>query len=277
MLGQLYVVATPIGNLEDMSFRAVRILKEVAAIACEDTRQTRKLLDHFNLTTPLVSYHEHNERERAAELVNRMLAGDSFALVSDAGTPLISDPGFRLVAAAADAKINIVPIPGPSAPVTALSASGLPNHSFRFLGFMPSKSTKRDAVLAGLRSADDTAIFFEAPHRILETLDAIQAALGGSRPVVLARELTKLHEEFLRGTVAEVHDELARRPTIKGEFTILIGPAPEPTPSDTPTDYRQEVEALTGQGIPRMDAVKQVARRHGLGKRDLYRLLFGEA
>ncbi|MCC6588401.1 MAG: 16S rRNA (cytidine(1402)-2'-O)-methyltransferase [Bryobacterales bacterium] len=276
MPGQLYVVATPIGNLEDMTFRAVRTLKDVAAIACEDTRQTRKLLDHFNLATPLVSYHEHNERERAPELVERMLAGESIALVSDAGTPLVSDPGFRLVSAAIEAHIHIVPIPGPSAPLAALAASGLPNHAFRFLGFMPNKSTKRDALLSSLKSSDDTAIFFEAPHRIVDTLAAIQTALGDHRPVVLGRELTKLHEEFLRGTVAEVHAQLSRRPAIKGEFTVLIGPAPEPAPADTPSDYRKQVDVLTGQGIPRMDAVKQVARRHGLGKRDLYRILFEE-
>ena len=267
MPGRLYLVATPIGNLEDVTYRAVRVLGEVDAIACEDTRQTRKLLDHYSIQKPLVSYHEHNEPERAAELASRMLAGDSIALVSDAGVPLVSDPGYRLVRAAIDAGVPIHPIPGPSAALAALSASGLPTDSFRFGGFLPFKPLQRGKALEAIRDEQATAIFYEAPHRILEALQAIDETLG-DRPVVVARELTKLHEEFLRGTACEVHDVLAARDSIKGEFTILIGKATAPEPDDTPLE--EAVDALERSGTPRMDAIKQIARRRGLSKRDVY-------
>jgi 16S rRNA (cytidine1402-2'-O)-methyltransferase len=274
MPGQLYVVATPIGNLEDITFRAVRVLKEAVVIACEDTRQTRKLLEHYAISTPLVSYHEHNEKERAGELLERMESGATVALVTDAGTPLVSDPGYRLVAAAIEAGITVTPVPGPAAPLAALAAAGLPTHRFRFLGFLPPKPGRRHALLTELGMSDETNILFEAPHRVLETLREIADALGPARPVVAAREITKLHEEFVRGTVAEVRRELAGRPSLKGEFTILIGPTVEGSPPPPETvDYRQELEILLSQGVARMDGVKQLARRYGLGKRDVYRLL----
>lgn len=283
MAGQLFIVATPIGNLEDITYRALRVLREVSVIACEDTRQTRKLLDHFNIPTPQISYHDHNERERTAELLNRLQAGDSVALVTDAGTPLVSDPGFRLVAAAAAAKITVVPIPGASAPLAALAGSGLPSHAFRFDGFLPPKQGRRRAVLESLSDAEDTFICFEAPHRITEALADIVDILGPKRPVVAARELTKLHEEFLRGTAAEVHAQLASRASIKGEFTLLIGPPDRSRPATVPEspneansavpDYHREFDEMLKAGIPRMDAIKALAKRHHLPKRDVYKLL----
>src|SRR4051812_14845955 len=196
----LYVVATPIGNLEDMTHRATRVLSEVDLIACEDTRQTRKLLDHYGIKTALTSYHDHNETARAKELAERMVGGTNIALVTDAGTPLISDPGFRLVRAALDAGVKVVPIPGVSAVVTALSGAGLGTDQFHFGGFLPAKPGQRRAALAAVKYEASTAVFYEAPHRILEALADIEAELGPTRPVVVARELTKMYEEFIRGT-----------------------------------------------------------------------------
>ena len=216
---------------------------------------------------PVVSYHEHNEIERAAELAAQMSAGASIALVSDAGVPLISDPGYRLVRAAIEAGLPVYPIPGPSAALAALSASGLPTDSFRFGGFLPVKPGQRVKALKAIRDEHATAIFYEAPHRILEALEAIDETLG-NRPVVVARELTKIHEEFLRGTANEIHATLAARDSIKGEFTLLIGKATEPLPDDTPLD--DAVNALERSGTPRMEAIKQVARRRGLSKREVY-------
>ena len=201
----LYVIATPIGNLEDISFRAIRILKESDVIACEDTRHTRKLLDHYGVTTPMVSYHEHNEVERAVELLERLRSGQAVALVSDAGTPLISDPGYRVVNAVAAAGIPVVPVPGASALIAALSASGLPTDAFRFCGFLPHKSGQRRKAIEAVAGESATLVFYEAPHRIVEAVDDLRVVLG-NRPAVLARELTKVHEEFLRGRL----DDLAR-------------------------------------------------------------------
>ncbi len=274
MPGTLYVVATPIGNLEDMTFRAVRTLKEVALIACEDTRQTRKLLEHYSIPTRLISYHEHNERDRGAELMTMLEAGDSVALVSDAGTPLISDPGFRLVETAVARGVKVTPIPGASAAITALSAAGLETDSFRFVGFLPAKPSQRRKEMEAWKTARETTILYEAPHRILGTLADIAEVLGPERRLVLGRELTKMHEEFLRGTAAEIGADLAQRPAIKGEITLLIAPAPEMPPEPTTDeDLRAEVEALVDGGAARMDAIKQVAARHGLGKRDVYRVM----
>jgi 16S rRNA (cytidine1402-2'-O)-methyltransferase len=265
--GTLYLVATPIGNLEDITLRAVRVLREVDWIACEDTRHTRKLLDHYGISKPTVSYHQHNEAARAAELVERLAAGASIALVSDAGTPLLSDPGYRVVAAAIEAGIAIVPIPGPSAALGALAASGLATDSFRFCGFLPPKSGARRQALEDVRGEACTLIFYEAPHRILDALADV-AAVFGPRPVVAARELTKLHEEFLRGTAAQVREQLAARDAVKGEFTLLIGKAPAAVEDTTPLD--QAVRALEQEGVPRMDAIKQVARARGVSKRVVY-------
>jgi 16S rRNA (cytidine1402-2'-O)-methyltransferase len=267
MPGQLYLVATPIGNLEDITYRAVRVLREVSVIACEDTRQTRKLLDHFQIQKPTVSYHEHNEAERAAELVARLLAGESIALVSDAGMPLVSDPGYRLVRAAIDNGVAVQPIPGPSASLTALAASGLPTDAFHYGGFLPAKPTQRAKLLESLANEEATLIFYEAPHRVLEALDSIAAAFGPRR-VVVARELTKIHEEFLRGTAGEIRSQLESRDSIRGEITILIAKAETPQPDDTPIP--EAVEILVQLGVPRMDAIKEVARSRGLSKREVY-------
>lgn len=265
--GTLYVVATPIGNLEDMTFRAVRTLREVDLIACEDTRQTRKLLDHYDIRTGALSYHDHNEASRTTDLLNRLEAGQNIALVSDAGTPLLSDPGYRLVHAAVAAKIPVVPIPGASAALSALAAAGLATDEFRFCGFLPPKSGQRRKALEAVADESATLIFYEAPHRILETLEDIEAVYG-PREVVVARELTKLHEEFLRGTAKEIHETLAARPAVKGEITLLIGKG-EPIADTTPIP--EAVAALEAQGIPRMDAIKQVAKSRGLSKRDVYK------
>jgi len=267
MSGQLYLVATPIGNLEDITYRAVRILRGVDLIACEDTRQSRKLLDHYDIRKPTISYHEHNEAERTAELVSRLLAGSSIALISDAGMPLVSDPGYRLVRGAIECGVAVQAVPGPSAALTALAASGLPTDSFRFGGFLPIKAGQRAKALEALAEEHATLIFYEAPHRILETLEAVEAALG-PRPVVVGRELTKIHEEYLRGTAAEIRAELAARDSVKGEFTLLIGKATAPPPDDTPLE--DAVRVLVDGGVPRMDAIKQVARRRGLSKREVY-------
>jgi 16S rRNA (cytidine1402-2'-O)-methyltransferase len=273
MPGTLYIVATPIGNLEDITYRAVRVLGEVDLIACEDTRQTRKLLDHYAIQKPMISYHEHNELERSAELTSRMLAGTSIALVTDAGMPLVSDPGYRLVRAAVECGVPVVTLPGASAAMTALAGSGLPTDSFHFGGFLPSKPGQRAKLLETLAEEHATLIFYEAPHRILEALEAIEATLG-PRPVVVARELTKIHEEFLRGTAAEILAQLAKREVVKGEMTLLIGKATAPPPDDTPLDAA--VERLISGGTPRMDAIKQVARRRGLSKREVYEQLLRE-
>jgi 16S rRNA (cytidine1402-2'-O)-methyltransferase len=268
MPGTLYLVATPIGNLEDITYRAVRILGEVDLIACEDTRQTRKLLDHYGISKPVVSYHEHNEAARAEELVAKLLAGTNVALVSDAGMPLVSDPGYRLVQAAIHSAIQVVPVPGPAALVAALAASGLATDSFYFGGFLPAKSGQRARALEALKDQTETLVFYEAPHRILETLADVERVMG-SRPVVVARELTKLHEEFLRGSAGEVRAVLALRPAIKGEITLVIGKRETQASDATPVE--EAVEACMRAGLSRMDAMKEVARRRGVSKREIYR------
>ena len=269
MAGTLYIVATPIGNLEDITHRAVRVLAEADLIACEDTRQTRKLLSRYGIEGRVVSHHEHNERGRAAELIREMEAGRSVALVSDAGTPLIADPGYRIVHEARERGIAVVPIPGPSAIVAGLSASGLPTDSFCFLGFLPAKAAQRRRVLESVAQLQATVVFFEAPHRILQTLDEIGAVLG-ARVVVLGRELTKIHEEFLTGTPEALHAELSQRAAIKGEFTLMVAKAAESSPPEEQS-IEDEVAKLVEAGTPRMEAMKAVARRFGLSKREIYR------
>jgi 16S rRNA (cytidine1402-2'-O)-methyltransferase len=265
--GTLYVVATPIGNLEDMTYRAVRVLREVDLIACEDTRHTGRLLEHFQIDRPTISYHEHNEPGRAAELISRLKSGTSIALVSDAGTPLISDPGYRIVAAAVDAAIPVVPVPGASAILSALTASGLPTDRFHYGGFLPPRSGPRRRALTSAAGLDCTLIFYEAPHRVLETLADISELMPG-RPVVLAREMTKLHEEYVRGAASEIANLLASRPAIKGEMTIVIGKA---SAGETETrSARELLEEYLAQGLSRMDAIKQVARARGVPKREIY-------
>jgi 16S rRNA (cytidine1402-2'-O)-methyltransferase len=270
--GILFIVATPIGNLEDITYRAVRILREVVdAIACEDTRETRKLLDHFAITKPLISYHDHNEAERAGDLAARLKNGERIALVSDAGTPLISDPGYRIVRRAIAEGIAVVTVPGPSSVTAALAGSGLPTDAFYFAGFISAKRSQKLKMLNSIMDLEATVVLFEAPHRILDTLEDIEAVLG-SRQIVLARELTKIHEEFLRGTPSELHQELARRPSVRGEFTVLIARAEPGVPArDVPVG--EAVRGRMAEGSSRMDAIKSVAHERGLAKREVYRML----
>jgi 16S rRNA (cytidine1402-2'-O)-methyltransferase len=266
--GTLYIVATPIGNLEDITFRAVRILREADLIACEDTRQTQKLLSHYGISKRMVSYHEHNEQSRSEELIAELQSGKNIALVTDAGTPLISDPGYRLVAGARMAGVPVSPIPGPGAFLAALSASGLGTDSFVFLGFLPAKKTQRRRVLENWKASPATLICYEAPHRIVEALEDIDEILG-EREVVLARELTKIHEEFLRGTPREVMETLRERPALKGEITLMVAKRETPEPDDRPLEAA--VEELVQAGVSRMDALKTVAKRRGLSKREVYK------
>lgn len=270
MPGTLYLIATPIGNLEDITLRALRILRqEVSAIACEDTRQTSKLLEHFGIQKPLLTYHEHNEQSRTADLVERLQRGDSIALVSDAGTPLVSDPGYRVVTAAIAASIPVTPLPGASAVLCALAGAGLPTDEFRFVGFLPAKSGQRRRMLQELATERATVVCYESPHRILEALQDMAEAMP-SNPIVVARELTKLHEEFLRGSASEVQGTLAARPSIRGEFTIVIGRAVATAPPEL--DPLAEIARLQAEGVERMEAIKTVAKRLGLPKREVYRL-----
>lgn len=264
------MVATPIGNLEDITLRALRILRDEAdLIACEDTRHTRKLLDHFQISKPLVSYHEHNESARSPGILDALERGQSVALVSDAGTPLVSDPGYRIVHAAIEAGFSVVPLPGPSAALAALSASGLPTDEFRFIGFLPAKSAARRKLLESLAAEPATVIAYESPHRILETLADMEELLG-NHPVVSARELTKIHEEFLRGSPASIRQELEQRGPVKGEITLVIGRTKE---VEQIADPAAEVEKLRNEAnFGRMDAIKAVAKRMGLPKREVYRL-----
>jgi 16S rRNA (cytidine1402-2'-O)-methyltransferase len=269
--GCLYLVATPIGNLEDITLRALRILKEVDQIACEDTRHTLKLLTHYDIHKPLVSYHEHNELTRAPELVHAMEQGASVALVSDAGVPLVSDPGHRLVSLTIRHHLPVIPIPGPSALLTALSASGLPDEEFLFLGFLPARSGERQRALERLRIEDRTLIFYEAPHRIAEALEDALAILG-DRPACLAREVTKLHEEFRRGTLSKLVESLKEHEA-KGEITLLIGRPDQGGPhADTSQSLAARVDELIHQvKLDRKEALKLAAKERGLTRRDAYR------
>jgi 16S rRNA (cytidine1402-2'-O)-methyltransferase len=275
----LYLVATPIGNLEDVTLRALRILKEVDQIACEDTRHTLKLLGHYNIQKPLISYHEHNELTRAPELVVAMEQGAQVALVSDAGVPLVSDPGYRLVTLCLRHHIPVIPIPGPSALLAALSASGLPNEEFLFAGFLPARSGERRRALERLRIEDRTIIFYEAPHRIEETLADAHEILG-DRPACIAREVTKIHEEFRRGSLSALAASQAEKPA-RGEITLLIGPVP-PNESaahrDTSQSLADRVEELIRQAkLDRKEALKLAAKERGITKRAAYHELHLEA
>jgi 16S rRNA (cytidine1402-2'-O)-methyltransferase len=276
--GCLYLVATPIGNLEDITLRALRILKEVDQIACEDTRHSLKLLSHYDIRKPLISYHEHNELTRAPELVLAMENGASIALISDAGMPLVSDPGHRLVTLAIRHRILVVPIPGPAALLAALSASGLPNEEFLFVGFLPARSGERRRALEHLRIEERTMIFYEAPHRIADTVaDAL--AILGNRPACIAREVTKLHEEFRRGKLFDLVQSLGDHPA-KGEITLLIGP-PEPVAPgahiDTSQSLAARVEELIHQAkLDRKEALKLAAKERGITRRDAYRQLLDD-
>ncbi|HEY5255535.1 MAG TPA: 16S rRNA (cytidine(1402)-2'-O)-methyltransferase [Acidobacteriaceae bacterium] len=271
----LYIVATPIGNLEDITLRALRILRSVDRIACEDTRQTQKLLSHFGIAVPTVSCHAHNERERADELIAELKGGARIAMVSDAGMPGISDPGEYLVAQAVAAGIPVIPIPGASAVVSALAASGLDTTSFLFVGFPPPRTGERRSFYETLRSERATLIFYEAPHRVVESLrDAIQI-FGAERQAVLAREITKIHEEFLRGTLREIEAVCASRNLLRGEMTLLVAganPADSTSADAAPTsDLRGAMAVYLGQGLDEQAALKRVARDRGVSKSEVYR------
>ncbi len=271
----LYVVGTPIGNLEDITLRALRVLKGVDLIACEDTRQTQKLLTHYGIHKRTVSYHEHNEMTRAAELMVEVENGASIALVTDAGMPGISDPGYRLITLAIRHRVPVVPIPGASAFVAALVASGLPMDSFRFSAFLPAKSGERRSALEAIKNSPRTQIFYEAPHRIRETLEDVVAILGPSRHVVVAREVTKLHEEFLRGCAADVLQKLRARDEVKGEITLLIGKAEEAAPAEvSPNSIRRRIDELVkAEDLDDKAALKRVAKELGISKSEAYREL----
>jgi len=283
----LYLVATPIGNLGDITLRALDVLKRVDRIACEDTRQTQKLLNHFQIATPSVSCHQHNERHRAVELIAALKAGGRVALVSDAGMPGISDPGNWLVREAIAAGVAVIPIPGANAALSALVASGLPAEEFHFVGFLPEKTGARRSRLEELAAeaakleAPCTLVFYEAPHRILETLADLNAVWGPELHIVIARELTKIHEEFLRGTVADVRRELANRDRIRGEITLLVeppaksgSPANSQAASTAPEKIAVRVARLQAEsGLDEKEALKRLARELGQSKSDLYREL----
>jgi 16S rRNA (cytidine1402-2'-O)-methyltransferase len=281
MPGTLYIVATPIGNLEDITARGLRVLREVDLIACEDTRHTRKLLNHFGIQTKTISYHEHNERERADELCKLLQAGKSVAIVSDAGTPLISDPGFRIVALAIQENISVVPVPGPTAFVTALSAAGLACDQFFFAGFLPPRAPARRVRLEELRSISTTLVFYEAPHRIAATMrDALEVL--GDREAVIARELTKIHEEFARGKLSQLVEKFSDRAKSRGEIVLIISAAdaaaePPAAGNELPSHRLfARVQELESEGVDSKSALKRAARELGLKRDEAYRLMLDQ-
>jgi 16S rRNA (cytidine1402-2'-O)-methyltransferase len=272
----LYLVATPIGNLEDITLRALRILKGVDRIACEDTRQTQKLLNHFDISTPTVSYHEHNEQARTAELIALLQQGGRVAVVSDAGTPAFSDPGLEVVKAAVAAGVPVIPIPGANAALSALVASGMDTDRFLYAGFLAAKPGTRRTELEALAAKADglTLVLYEAPHRILETLADVEAVWGEQARVVVARELTKLHEEFLRGTAGEVRLALSARERVRGEMVLLIEATSSAQPANVSGSVSQQVSQLMeAEGLDEKDALKRVARERGVSKSEVYREL----
>ena len=272
----LYLVATPIGNLEDITLRALRVLKGVDRIACEDTRQTQKLLNHFDISTPTVSYHEHNEQARTAELIALLQQGGRVAVVSDAGTPAFSDPGLEVVKAAVTAGVPVIPIPGANAALSALVASGMDTDRFLYAGFLAAKPGSRRTELETLAAKADglTLVLYEAPHRILETLADVESVWGEQARVVVARELTKLHEEFLRGTVGEVRYALSARDRIRGEMVLLIEATSSARPANVSGSVVQQVlQLMAAEGLDEKDALKRVARERGVSKSEVYREL----
>ena len=275
MPGTLYLVATPIGNLDDITLRAIKVLGEVNLIACEDTRHTRKLLTHFGINTRTISYHEHNERERAAELLERVSRGESVAVVSDAGTPGISDPGFRLVQLAIENDIPVVPVPGAAAFVSALVVSGIPTDEFFFAGFLPSRTSARRARLKELQSLPATLLFYEAPHRLAASLrDA--AEILGQRNAVVARELTKVHEEIARGSLGELTSRYESE-TVRGEIVLVIERASaEIETVSTNRRVSELVDSFESEGMDHRAALKKAARELGLSRDQAYRRLTAE-
>ncbi|MEH2082546.1 MAG: 16S rRNA (cytidine(1402)-2'-O)-methyltransferase [Nostoc sp.] len=269
--GTLYIVGTPIGNLEDITFRAVRILQTVDIIAAEDTRHTGKLLQHFQVKTPQMSYHEHNRTSRIPELLEHLINNKAIALVSDAGMPGISDPGYELVKACIEAGIPVVPIPGASAAITALSAAGLPTDRFVFEGFLPAKTQHRQEHLESLQTESRTLIFYESPHRLRDTLQDLAEIWGSDRQIVLGRELTKLYEEFWRGTIAEAIAYYTQREP-QGEYTLVLAGIPPSQPQLTEEELKAELKQLISQGISRSQASRQLAKFTSLPRRQLYQL-----
>ncbi|HIK36542.1 MAG: 16S rRNA (cytidine(1402)-2'-O)-methyltransferase [Geminocystis sp.] len=274
--GILYLVATPIGNLEDITLRAIRILKEVDLIAAEDTRQTAKLLRHYQISTPTVSYHEHNSKSRTPELLEKLKGGSNIALVTDAGTPTISDPGYDLVRECVASKIQIVPIPGAMAGITALIASGLPCDRFCFEGFLPLKRKERELRLVQLQGETRTIIFYEAPHRLVTTLMDLQKHFGIDRPLVVARELTKIHEEFWHGTIAEAI-QLYQDKSPRGEYVLVVaGKTQEEKRSMTAAEIMAEMEKLREEGLSRKEAAQKIAQKANMSPREVYQLSIKE-
>jgi 16S rRNA (cytidine1402-2'-O)-methyltransferase len=273
MPGTLFVVATPIGNLEDISARALRVLREVALIAAEDTRRTHNLLARYGITTGTTSLHEHNERGKSAAILDRLQRGEDVALVSDAGTPTVSDPGGTLIKGAIDAGIRVEAVPGPNAAIATLSVSGLPTEAFTFLGFPPSRASDRAAWFDKLRTAGHTVVFYESPHRLLGTLEELERLIG-DRPIVLGRELTKAHEELVRGPISQVRDRIHR---IVGEFTVVVdvGHMPELTCNEplTATSARAEFGDLTNNGLTRRQAISTLSKRHAIPAKRIFELL----
>jgi 16S rRNA (cytidine1402-2'-O)-methyltransferase len=273
--GTLYLVATPIGHLADITHRALQVLNDVDLIACEDTRHTHKLLNHYGITTKTISYHEHNEQQRATELIDRLKQGTNIAVVSDAGTPSISDPGFRLVRAAIENDIPIVPIPGPSALITALIAAGLPTDEFFFAGFLPARANARRTRLSEVQSVPGTLIFYEAPHRLAETLKDAYEILG-EREAVVARELTKLHEEIRRGRLSELTADYADRTDIRGEIVLLIDRNVIGAAATQTVNVATLVNQYEQDGLDHRAALKKAARELGLSRAEAYRKLLSE-
>jgi 16S rRNA (cytidine1402-2'-O)-methyltransferase len=274
MPGTLYLVATPIGNLADITHRALQVLSDVDLIACEDTRHTHKLLNHYGLYTKTISYHEHNEQQRATELIDRLKQGTNVAVVSDAGTPSISDPGFRLVRAAIENEIVVVPVPGPSALITALIAAGLPTDEFFFAGFLPSRTNARRARLTELQSIPGTLIFYEAPHRLAATLKDAYEILG-EREAVVARELTKLHEDIRRGKLSQLTADYAEKTDVRGEIVVLIDRNVLDLPKQSES-IATLVDQFERDGMDHRAALKKAARELGLSRAEAYRKLLSE-
>ncbi|MFP4413091.1 16S rRNA (cytidine(1402)-2'-O)-methyltransferase [Coleofasciculus sp.] len=270
-MGTLYVVGTPIGNLEDMTFRAIRILQTVDIIAAEDTRHTGKLLQHFQIKTNQISYHQHNRQQRLPELLNQLTAGKTIALVTDAGMPSISDPGYELVQGAIEAGITVIPIPGATAGITALSASGLPTDRFVFEGFLPASGQERQQRLEVLAAESRTLIFYESPYRLQQTLEDFATIFSPSRQIVLARELTKLHEQFWRGTIEDAIAYYSDREP-KGEFTLVLAGAPPETPVLSEAALKAELSQLINQGLSRSQAARQLSHLTNLPRRQLYQI-----
>lgn len=267
----LYIVATPIGNLEDMTFRAIEILRKVQWIAAEDTRHTGKLLQHFQISTPQISYHDHNRYGRIPELLQRLQQGNAIALVSDAGMPGISDPGYELVKACVEAEISVVPIPGACAVVAALSSAGLPTERFVFEGFLPTKGAERRQRLEFLQTEPRTIVFYEAPHRLRQTLQDLQEFLGTDRPIVSARELTKRYEQFWRGTIADAISHYQTQEP-QGEFTLVVGGHVAQAPQLSESAVLAELQQLIQQGLSRSQASRQLAQQTALSRRQIYQL-----